>query len=100
MVLYWRMKRTQIQLDDATYEAVRRRAYERGRSMASVVRETLSEAFGTASPAQEPTRTIEDFTFVGMGVDSRLPEDVPVSVDHDKWLAEAIASRWDQSDET
>ena len=94
------MRRTQIQLDDATYEAVRRRAYERGRSMASVVRETLSEAFGTASPAQEPQRTIEDFTFVGMGVDPQPPADVPVSVDHDKWLAEAIASRGDESDET
>lgn len=94
------MRRTQIQLDDATYEAVRRRAFERGRSMASVVRETLSEAFGTASLAQEPQRTIEDFTFVGMGVDPQPPEDVPVSVDHDKWLAEAIASRGDASGKT
>lgn len=94
------MRRTQIQLDDATYEAVRRLAYERGRSMASVVRETLSEALGTAGPGQEPQRTIEDFTFVGMGVDSHPPEDVPVSVDHDKWFAEAIASRWNESDET
>ena len=94
------MRRTQIQLDDATYDAVRRRAFERGRSMASVVRETLSEAFGTASPAQEPQRTIEDFTFVGMGVDPQPPEDLPVSVDHDKWLAEAVASRGDESDET
>ena len=94
------MRRTQIQLDDATYEAVRRRAYERGRSMASVVRETLSAAFGTASPAQEPQRTIEDFTFVGMGIDPRPPEDAPVSVDHDKWLAQAITSRWDESGET
>lgn len=68
--------------------------------MASVVRETLSEAFGTASPAQEPQRTIEDFTFVGMGIDPRPPEDAPVSVDHDKWLAEAITSRWDESGET
>ena len=43
------MKRTQIQLDDATYEAVRRRAYEQNRSMASVVRETLAKAFGVES---------------------------------------------------
>ena len=46
------MKRTQIQLDDATYAAVRRKAFEQGRSMASVVRETLAEALGTAG--QEP----------------------------------------------
>jgi plasmid stability protein len=92
------MRRTQIQLDDATYEAVRRRAYERGRSMSSVVRDTLSEAFGTADQARDRKRSIDDFTFVGMGVDPHPPEDVPVSVDHDKWLAEAIASRWEKSD--
>jgi plasmid stability protein len=92
------MRRTQIQLDDATYEAVRRRAYERGRSMSSVVRDTLSEAFGTADQARDRKRSIDDFTFVGMGVDPHPPEDVPVSVDHDKWLAEVIASRWEKSD--
>lgn len=93
------LRRTQIQLDDATYEAVRRRAYERGRSMASVVRETLSEAFGTTDRAQADKKTIDDFTFVGMGVDPHPPDDVPVSIDHDKWLAEAIVSRWEESDE-
>lgn len=93
------MRRTQIQLDDATYEAVRRRAYERGRSMASVVRETLAEAFDTTGEARDEKRTIDDFTFVGMGVDPQPPDDAPVSVDHDKWLAEAIASRWEEPDE-
>ena len=38
-------------------------------------------------------RTLEDFTFVGMGRDPDPPPDVPVSVDHDKWFAEAIAGR-------
>ena len=91
------MKRTQIQLDDATYDAVRRRAFEQGRSMASVVREALAEAFG--EPASRPRRTIEDFTFVGMGTDPNPPADIPVSVDHDRWYAEAVASRWEASDE-
>lgn len=91
------MRRTQIQLDDATYEAVRRRAFEQGRSMAAVVREALSEAFG--APASKPFRTIDDFTFVGMGTDPNPPPDVPVSVDHDRWYAEAVASRWEGSDE-
>ena len=86
------MKRTQIQLDEATYEAVRRRAFEQGRSMSSLVRETLSAAFG--APASKQHRTIDDFTFVGMGSEPD-PPDVPVSVDHDKWYAEAIASRWE-----
>ena len=87
------MKRTQIQLDDATYEAVRRRAFDEGRSMASVVRETLARTFGTAP--QEARKTIEEFTFVGIGSDPNPPEDVPVSVDHDRWYAEAVHSRRD-----
>ena len=93
------MRRTQVQLDDATYEAVRRRAYEQGRSMASVVREALSEAF-CAAGERDAKRTVEDFTFVGMGRDPDPPPDVPVSVDHDKWFAEAIAGRREESDES
>ena len=60
---------------------------------------TVSEAFKAADRSEHRNRTIDDFTFVGMGVDpcvdTRPPEDVPVSVDHDKWLAEAIARRWE-----
>ena len=89
------MKRTQIQLDEATYAAVRRKAFEQGRSMASVVRETLAEALGTAGKSRHRKLTIEDFTFIGMGRDPHPPRDVPVSVDHDKWYAKAIASRWE-----
>ena len=43
--------------------------------------------------------TIDDFTFVGMGVDPHPPEDVPVSVDHDRWLAEVIGSRRGEPDD-
>ena len=89
------MKRTQVQLDEATYEAVRRKAFEQGRSMASVVRETLAEALGTADSRPNRKLTIEDFTFIGMGRDANPPQDVPVSIDHDKWYAEAVASRWE-----
>ena len=71
------MKRTQIQLDDATYEAVRRRAFDEGRSMASVVREELAEAFGTET--RKRRWTIDDFKFVGMGRDPNNPPDAPVS---------------------
>ena len=87
------MKRTQIQLDDATYEAVRRRAFDEGRSMASIVREALARTFGTVPP--EARKTIEDFAFVGFGSDPNPPEDVPVSVDHDRWYAQAVRSRRD-----
>ena len=92
------MKRTQIQLDDATYEAVRRRAFEEGRSMASVVRESLARTFGTAPP--EVRTTIEDFTFVGVGSDPNPPEDLPVSEDHDRWYAQAVLDRPDETEKS
>jgi len=88
------VKRTQIQLDDATYEAVRRRAFDEGRSMASVVRESLARTFGTAPP--EARTTIEDFTFVGIGSDPSPPKDLPVSEDHDRWYAQAVHGRPDE----
>ena len=87
------MRRTQIQLDDTTYEAVRQRAFDEGRSMASVVRETLARAFGTATT--DARKTIKDFKFVGIGSDPNPPEDVPVSVDHDRWYAQAVDGRRD-----
>ena len=90
------MKRTQIQLDDATYEAVRRRAYEQNRSMASVVREALAKAFGVESGVEKRKWTIEDFPFIGMGSDPDNPPDAPVSEHHDDALAEAYAD-WNRS---
>ena len=87
------MKYTQIPLDDTTCEAVRRRAFDESRSMASVVRETLAGTFGTEAP--ETRKTIEDFTFAGIGSDPNPPEDVPVSVDHDRWYAQAVHRRRD-----
>ena len=68
--------------------------------MASVVREALSEAFGAAAGAQDAKRTAKDFTFVGLGLDPDPPSDIPVSVDHDKWFAEAIAGRREEPDES
>ena len=41
--------------------------------MASVVRETLAEAFGTE--VKKPRWTIDDFTFIGMGRDSNNPRE-------------------------
>lgn len=65
--------------------------------MVPIVREVSSEALRNANRAEHGKRIIDNFTFVGMGLDPRPPLDVPVSVDHDKWLAEAIASRWESS---
>ncbi len=85
------MKRTQIQLDDATYDKLRRKAFEEGRSMSAVVRETLAESLGTSAPAKG--RMIGDFGFVGAGR-ARPDRDRPISEAHDKALADAFAKRF------
>jgi antitoxin FitA-like protein len=81
------MKRTQIQLDDETHAALRRAAYEQGRSMSSLVRETLSQAYG--SKRKGAPRTPKRFSFVGSGRSDqgRL---APVSERHDEALADAL----------
>ena len=67
--------------------------------MASVVRETLADAFGTSAQSGKRAWTIEDFTFIGMGRDPNPPADAPVSEEHDKWYAETIAGRWEEGSE-
>ena len=62
--------------------------------MASVVRETLAEAFGTE--VKKPRWTIDDFTFIGMGRDSNNPRETRVSEHHDDALADAYAD-WDRA---
>ena len=52
-----------------------------------------------ADRLQRRSRSIDNFTFVGRGIDPHPPRDVPVSVDHDKWHAEAVASRWEEPDD-
>jgi len=83
------MKRTQIQLDDETHAALRKIAYESGASMASVVRDTLSRALGTARPGERKPK----LTFIGMGR-TRQGRGAPVSEQHDEAFAEAIESRF------
>ena len=84
------MHRTQIQLDEATYDAVRRRAFEEGASLSAVVRKLLAEALGV-TPGH-PTQRIEDFTFVGVGR-SRQGDHAPVSERHDEALAASQRAR-------
>ncbi len=84
------MKRLQIQLDEATYDALRRRAFEEQASMASVVRDALAGSVGRPAP---PPQTLEDFGFIGAG-SSEPPLDGPVSERHDEFLDEAIVARF------
>lgn len=81
------MRRTQIQLDDETHAALKRIAYEKGASMASVVRDTLSRALGTGRRRKKPK-----LSFVGIGR-SRQGRLEPVSERHDEAFVEAIEER-------
>jgi plasmid stability protein len=82
------MKLVQIQLDDATHAALRRRADEEHRSISSAVREELGKALLAKKPRKR--LTLKDFRFVGTG---RTKQRVllPVSERHDEALAEAIS---------
>lgn len=81
------MKRTQVQLDEATYQLLRKKAFQQEISMAALIRQVLQEHLGT-KPARR--RRMEDFTFIGSGwsEDGSLE---PVSERHDEALAEALA---------
>ena len=80
------MKRTQIQLDEATYELLRQKAHERHVSLARVVREAVAQ-YLTGAP--KPRLKLSDFTFIGMG-SSEPDSDVPVSERHDEVLGDLL----------
>lgn len=81
------MKRTQIQLDERTYETLRRRAYERGSSISALVRNALARSLETRTSKRR--LTIKQFTFVGAGR-SRQGKLSPVSERHDEAMAQAL----------
>jgi len=78
--------RTQVQLDDETYAAVRRKAYAEHRSISAVVRDALSETLGSKGKKR---LTLASFPFIGSG-SSRQGKLSPVSERHDEALAEAL----------
>lgn len=80
------MRRTQLQLDEPTYQLLRRRAFERGISMSAFLREVLSDYLAPS----KGYRRFEDFTFVGAGR-SDQGDLAPVSERHDEALAQALA---------
>jgi hypothetical protein len=76
------MVRTQLQIDEATYEAVRSRAHRERKSMSAVVREILHEHVH-GGPATRAARN-RRFAFIGAGASGRKD----ISVRHDEALAE------------
>ena len=84
------MRRTQIQLDERTYETLRRKAFEKGCSISSLVREILGYSLRTGTPKQRTS--IKDFSFIGAGK-SRQGRLSPVSERHDEALEEVLTGK-------
>ena len=84
------MKRTQIQLDEPTYEVLRRRAFERKCSISSLVRELLAHSL--RADKGEPSSSIKQFAFIGAGR-SRQGKLSPVSERHDEALLETLIEK-------
>lgn len=77
------MKRTLIQFDEETYEKLRTRAFEEGRSISSVTRELV--ALGLAPKAKRKITKARQLSFVASGR-SRQGTLKPVSERHDEAL--------------
>ena len=76
------MTRTQLQIDDDTYEALRLRAYKERKSMSAVVRELLREGLGLEKRSDN-LRGVR-FSFISSARSGRGD----ISVRHDEALAE------------
>lgn len=84
------MRRMRIQLDERTFDKLRRRALEKGCSISSLARDLLARSLGSRGPRQR--FSIEGFTFIAAGRShqGRLP---PVSERHDEALAIRLPER-------
>ena len=80
------MVRTQIQLDPAKYEMVKRKAHSENRSMAAVIRDAVDAYFEVP---EKPKRKIKltDLSFIGSG-SAEHPPGRPFSVYHDDYAWE------------
>ena len=79
------MVRTQIQLDERTYEALRRKAFVERKSLSAVVREIVARGLGLQGAGRKRGHR---FGFIGM-VRGKAPD---VSERHDEYLGEG--RRW------
>ncbi|MSQ15803.1 MAG: ribbon-helix-helix protein, CopG family [Dehalococcoidia bacterium] len=78
------MRRIQIQLDEATYQILRSRAFREGTSMAALVRELLQLQLGMKSSREV---SIKDFHFIASGRSEKSGLE-PISERHDEALSE------------
>jgi hypothetical protein len=79
------MRRTQIQLDHQTYEALRQVAFQRRKSLSATVREVLREALDLQPKGRKRLR---DYRFIGAAASGEVNQ---ISAEHDKVLG---AGRW------
>ena len=80
------MIRTQIQLDESTWEKLRQIAFQRKSSIAAVVREMIK---AQVSPKRKTKLRMEDFTFIGSGR-SRGKGAGTIAERHDEEFADSI----------
>ena len=84
------MVRTQLQIDDDTYEVLRNTAHRQKKSMSAVVRKILRESLVETPEQGEQTQETDlkkTFSFIGSG----SSKEHDISVRHDDYLAEDFA---------
>lgn len=85
------MKRTQVQLEDEAFEALRQKAFTTGRSLAAVVREAVNQYLGRA-PAKKRKLRFEDLTWLRSGrSEGSGPGDIGER--HDDYLPDAFLAQ-------
>jgi plasmid stability protein len=82
------MRRTLVQLDDATYRELRQRAFRQERSMSSLVREMVAKGLEGDAVRERPRR-VAQFSSVGAGR-SKQGRLSAVSEKHDEAVAAAF----------
>ena len=81
------MKRTQLQLDEPTYQLLRTKAFDEGTSLAALIRKILQQHLGVIDV---PVRKLKDFQFIASGTSSQS-DLKPISERHDEALADDFA---------
>jgi hypothetical protein len=80
------MVRTQLQIDEATYESLRNTAHKQKKSMSAVVREILRESLIGPRKQDEQIQETDlktKFSWIGLGKSC----ETDISVRHDDYLA-------------
>jgi uncharacterized protein len=87
------MRRTQVLLDEVTYQTLKDEARDRDISMSEVLRQLVRDYLAPRS--KRTYRRATDLPFVNLGNSGQKPGDklYPISVNHDEALAEDFAHR-------